>query len=110
MNLKHNKQLMEPTSEPQDQASGDLAQELRSWEVGDLYRFPIGLVLCVGAGHTFAYFITAEGMPLADVQIVDVPKDAYFLRNTGLPYTYSSREQTVRDFALSLFTPYFKML
>lgn len=85
-------------------------QEPSIWEVGDLYRFTTGLVLCVGAGHTFAYFITTEGMPLADVQVIDVPKDACFLHNTGLRYTYTSREQVLHDFAEGLFTPYFETL
>ncbi|MVM28452.1 hypothetical protein GO755_00305 [Spirosoma sp. HMF4905] len=82
-------------------------QESSVWAVGDLYQFPTGLVLCVGANHTFAYFVTAEGMPLADVQLVDVPKDTFFLHNTGLTYQYESREQVQQDYKNGLFTPYF---
>lgn len=80
------------------------------WEVGDLCHFPTGFVLCVGAGHTFAFFITAEGMPFGDIQVLDIPKNAHFLHNTGLRYVYQDREQLIRDYKAGYFTPYFNRL
>lgn len=82
--------------------------QTRRWEVGDLFQFAYGLILCVGAGHTFAHFITDQGMPLADIQDPVERKDAQFLRNTGLRYTYQSRQQLEDDFAKGLFTSFFK--
>lgn len=82
--------------------------QIGRWKLGDLFQFAYGLILCVGAGHTFAHFITDQGMPLADIQEPAAGKDVQFVRNTGLHYTYRSRQQLEHDFAEGLFTPFFR--
>lgn len=77
------------------------------WETGALYQFPSGRVLCVGA--TFAYFITADGLTLADIQVLDRPKSDFFLQRAHLRYTYQSRQQLLTDYGTGLFTPYFTL-
>lgn len=95
---------------PSDQPSVATDSYVLRWEVGDLLKFPTGLVLCVGATHTFAYFITAEGIPLADIQVLDGKKGVSFLSNVSLRYDFQSRAQLEQDFKAGLFSPYFKRL
>ena len=95
---------------PSDQPSVATNRYVLRWEVGDVFAFPTGLVLCVGATHTFAYFVTAEGIPLADVQVLDVGKDMYFQCNVGLRYDFQSRAQLQQDFQTGIFSPYFNGL
>lgn len=84
------------------------------WQVGDLCRFPAGLVLCVGdgSGSAPAQFVTDGRNILADIdEVLDGgSRSEYLLHNTGLRYTYTSYTRLLIDVANGRFTPEFEIL